>query len=257
MGQTGFPFLPSGGGLRHPGEGAALISRGEWKEAEQGLAWLIEAARADGCTGRLIELLLLEALALQAQGQSAAALRALEECLDLAEPEGYLRIFLDEGEPMTGLLEAALHGGIHPDYAAQLLESFPGAAPRETPAARPSRQAQALREPLTEREIEVLRLVAAGLTNKEIALRLCISVRTVKYHTTSIFTKLDASEPRPGCPPGKRIGGSLNRSGVGEKNAKMRRLRAAARKRLILALFVPNLYLCTVSTVPRSRYTLL
>jgi LuxR family maltose regulon positive regulatory protein len=133
--------------------------------------------------GLVIEYEILIALAVQTLGQSEKALQALERALALAEPEGFVRIFVDEGEPMAHLLYEAAAGRIRPEYAGRLLAAFPTAAPPE------SKRAEMV-EPLSERELEVLRLIAEGLSNEEIAQRLVLSLPTVKWHTGNIYGKL-------------------------------------------------------------------
>jgi LuxR family maltose regulon positive regulatory protein len=145
------------------------------------LAQLLQAARAAGRMGSAIKILALQALAFQAQGDHGQALSALKQVLALAEPEGYMRTFVDEGPPMAKLLRHALSQGIAPSYVARLLAAF-GETTEPT--------AQPLVEPLSERELEVLRLVAAGLSNREIAQELVIAVSTVKSHTNHIYGKL-------------------------------------------------------------------
>jgi LuxR family maltose regulon positive regulatory protein len=109
---------------------------------------------------------------------------ALEHALRLAEPEGYVRLFADLGLPMARLLQEARSRDVMPDYVAKLLAAC--GADLAWPAARE----QALPEPLTPREQEILKLVAAGLTNREIAAQLVVSPETVKKHTASIYGKL-------------------------------------------------------------------
>ena len=111
----------------------------------------------------------------------AQAMIALEHALTLAEPGGYVRIFLDEGEPMARLLYRAVERGIAPEYAGQLLAAFPALE------AKPHTE---MVEPLSERELDVLRLIAEGLSNQEIARRLHLSLSTVKWHTGNIYGKL-------------------------------------------------------------------
>ena len=132
-----------------------------------------------GRLGAAIEMQVLRALALPDAG---AALDALGQALALAEPEGYVRPFLDGGEPLCALLKRAAAAGIAPRYAAGLLAAC-------EPSPRP---AQPLVEPLTGRELEVLRLLAEGLSNREVGARLFISLPTVKSHTRSIYGKLGA-----------------------------------------------------------------
>ncbi|MBP7686429.1 MAG: tetratricopeptide repeat protein [Thermoflexales bacterium] len=153
---------------------------------------LLHAAEESRRIGSVIEISIVQALAYQAQGNTSAALVALDRALTLAEPEGYVRIFVDEGESMRWLLEKQAHGREHQPigYAAQLLAAF---APPATILPSAVRQPQStLIEPLSERELEVLQHIAAGLTNREIADRLYLSLYTVKAHARSIYDKLDA-----------------------------------------------------------------
>jgi LuxR family maltose regulon positive regulatory protein len=133
-----------------------------------------------------IEVQALRALAFQSRGDAPAARAALRQALALAEPEGYVRTFVDEGPPMARLLyEAAAHG-IAPAYAGKLLAAFPAPPPDRPPPG----PAAGLVEPLSGRELEVLRLIAEGLSNQEVARRISISLRTVKWHTGHIYGKL-------------------------------------------------------------------
>ena len=157
---------------------------------------LLNAAEEGERTGSVIEILVLQALAHHAQGDIPAALVPLERALTLAEPEGYVRIFVDEGSPMAQLLQTAAAHGIVPDYVARLLSVWEagrqgedGPSPsRVSPA--PSPPAQPLSEPLSERELEVLRLIAQGLSNRDISERLFRALSTVKGHNRNIFGKL-------------------------------------------------------------------
>jgi LuxR family maltose regulon positive regulatory protein len=149
------------------------------------LAQLRKAAEAAERTGSLIKILPLQSLAFQAQGDLDQASSTLEQALSLAEPEGYVRTFVDEGQPMARLLRRALTRSIAPSYVSKLLAAFGESAPAASHAA------QALVEPLTERELEVLRLIAAGLSNREIAQELVVAVSTVKSHINHIYGKLD------------------------------------------------------------------
>jgi LuxR family maltose regulon positive regulatory protein len=133
----------------------------------------------------VLEILILKALAHQALGDGEQARDALARALSLAEAGGYVRIFLDEGPPMAHLLYEAAARGMAPQYLGKLLAAFPA----EEPAA--ARQAAVeMVEPLTARELEVLQLVAEGLSNQEIAGRLFLSLTTVKWHTHNIYGKL-------------------------------------------------------------------
>jgi len=178
-----------------------LIAQGKPEAALQLLDSLLQVAEAAGQTGNVIELLALKALALQARGQSAQATTTLERALTLAEPEGYLRIFVDEGEPMRLLIadfrlrigrQAHSAPDSTPDhlfaYVDKLLATFPGAALSAQSAI--SNLKSEMVEPLSERELEVLRLIAEGLSNAEIAERLVIAQGTVKRHINNIYGKL-------------------------------------------------------------------
>jgi LuxR family maltose regulon positive regulatory protein len=171
-----------------------IIAQGNVKEAESLLHRLEEGAKTGERFGRLIEILILRAVTLQALGRHSEALQSLKISLALAEPEGSVRIFIDEGEPMAKLLETAIRNEIHPEYASRLLASFPASSRRSSSILEFQKLNLKLVEPLSGREIMVLQLIAEGLTNKEIAQRLSISVRTVKYHNTRIFTKLEVDK---------------------------------------------------------------
>jgi len=159
-----------------------LLAQGKPDVADAFLERLLQAAELAGRTGRVIEILTLRALARQAYGGAPGAMGALERSLALAEPEGYVRTFVDEGAPMAALLRHALSQGIARNYVSRLLAAF-----GEPAAASP------LIEPLTAREREVLCLIAAGLKNQDIADCLVISVATVKSHVTNIYGKLGVS----------------------------------------------------------------
>ena len=167
---------------------------------------LLKAAEEGGRMGSVIEILVLQALAHEAQGDIPAALAPLERALTLAEPEGYVRIFVDEGMPMARLLYEALSQGVEPDYIRRLLAAFPVAEPEQT-ASSPTRGSKSeLVEPLSERELEVLQLIAEGLTNQEVASRLYLSLHTVKVHTRNIFTKLAVKNRAQAVARGRALG---------------------------------------------------
>ena len=131
---------------------------------------------------------LLAALAQHAAGESGQAMDMLAEALALAEPGGLLRVFVDEGVPMARLLREALAHGVSPDLVRRLLAAFPVESPPRVGAATAH-----LAESLTQRELEVLALVAEGLSNQAIAGRLVLSVHTVKVHARNINGKLGVS----------------------------------------------------------------
>jgi LuxR family maltose regulon positive regulatory protein len=148
---------------------------------------LLAAAEVGGRTGHAIEALIGLSLALQAQGKPDAALMALKRALALAEPEGYVRAFVDEGAAMAGLLARVTS---FPAYVARLLAAFQGPEVESAGAPGAVAQPSALFEPLSQRELEILRLLAEGLSNRQIAARLVLAVGTVKAHVHTIYGKL-------------------------------------------------------------------
>ena len=152
-----------------------------------------------------LKALVLLAVALDAHGERARAVELLDEALTLAEPGGFIRIFVDEGAPMARLLYEALSQGVHPDYVRRLLMAFPAAEPQQ---AAPSRAAAGIRlaEPLSARELEVLSLIAEGLNNQQIAARLYLSPHTVKAHARNIYAKLGVSSRTQAAAKGRALG---------------------------------------------------
>jgi LuxR family transcriptional regulator, maltose regulon positive regulatory protein len=148
---------------------------------------LLQAAEEGGRVGSAIEILALQALAREAQGQSSSALAPLERALTLAEPEGYVRVFVDEGRTMARLLSEAAARGIMPDYAARLLTAFE-VEDQKSVDETPLSLARAPAEPLSQRELEVLQLIARGLSNREIGGRLFLALDTVKGHNRTTET---------------------------------------------------------------------
>ena len=138
--------------------------------------------------GSVLEILIVRALALEAKGDQMSALSTLERALVLAAPEGYIRLFVDEGPPILSLLRLAYRRGIVPEYVASLLAAFGEQHTSNLPP--PSPRSSVLAEPLTEREREVLRLLLEGASNREIARRLVLSVNTVKRHVYNLCGKL-------------------------------------------------------------------
>jgi LuxR family transcriptional regulator, maltose regulon positive regulatory protein len=163
-----------------------LIVKGDGPSIERALAQLerlLQTADVEGRAGVTIETLALLALAHWRRADQTDAMISLERALQLAEGEGYVRVFADLGLPMARLLQEARSRAVLPEYVATLL-----AAVGEL--ASPATVGGVLPEPLTAREQEVLQLLAAGLTNREIAEQLVISAETVKKHTASIYGKL-------------------------------------------------------------------
>jgi LuxR family maltose regulon positive regulatory protein len=159
----------------------------------------LQLAEEDGRNGTLIEVLILRALALNQLGDGDAALETLDQALQLAEPEGYLRVFVDEQEPMEVLLRHVLTRGGHSAYVSNLLSVFRDSS--SPPAA--------VREALTARERDVLRLLGLGLSNREIAERMVVSEGTVKSHVHNLIGKLGVTSRTQVLVRGREIGVSL------------------------------------------------
>jgi LuxR family transcriptional regulator, maltose regulon positive regulatory protein len=170
-------------------------SKSSIREAMGLLERLLKAAEEGGRMGSAIEIRVLQALAHQALGDISAALLPLQQALTLAEPEGYMRMFVDEGPRMAELLREGAARGIMPGYTAKLLAAFAGEQPTgvvQPPASIP----QSLIEPLSQRELEVLRLFNTELSGPEIARELVVALSTVRTHTKSIYTKLNVDNRR-------------------------------------------------------------
>ena len=159
------------------------------QEATRLLERLLRAAEEGQRTGSVIEILVLQALARQARDDIPAALASLRRAMTLAEPEGYVRIFADEGPPMASLLRAAAKQGIARSYVRRLL-----AAVNQTEDSTPA--SQGLIEPLSERELDVLRLLGTDLGGPDIARELVVSLNTVRTHTKNIYAKLGVNNRR-------------------------------------------------------------
>jgi LuxR family maltose regulon positive regulatory protein len=215
--------------LAHITQARVLLARNRPDEALRLLSCLEESARLGGRQGRLIEIMLLEALARQALEEPEQANLTLNNSLALARPSGYVRIFLDEGRPMQLLIAGwVAQAGASPlrSYAVDLLAQFdaePGAVAAAQgkvsaaggASARPG-QARAedevwtvqnvLVEPISPRELEVLHLISLGSTNQEIARKLVVSPGTVKAHTSSIYRKLDVANRTEAVARARQLG---------------------------------------------------
>ena len=165
------------------------LARGETKAALAVLASFRQDVEAKGWRDEQLRTAVLQALARRANGERDEALRCLREALALAAPNGLVRTFVDEGAPMASLLAEAAALGVMPDYVAALRDAFRAEEPPVGVEASPG-AAESLIEALTRRELEVLRLVAEGLSNEEIGERLFLSLSTVKGHNQKIFDKL-------------------------------------------------------------------
>jgi LuxR family maltose regulon positive regulatory protein len=170
-----------------------LIAQGELEKAYGLLVRLEKDAENGGRKGELIAILALQSLSLHSLGEGDQAISTLERALTLAEPEGLVRIFVDEGPPMARLLYEAISRGIASDYIYRLLGAFPDAEPVQIEPLKSHDSTIELIEHLSEREIEILQLIAEGLTNQEIASKLYLSLNTVKAHNRNIYSKLSVS----------------------------------------------------------------
>jgi LuxR family maltose regulon positive regulatory protein len=160
---------------------AALTVLAPWRQHVEERGWEDERLKA----------MVLQAVAHNANGDTDTAVYALGDALALAEPGGFIRIFIDEGASMVRLLSEAIARGIKPDYAGKLLAASRAEGHVSTaPPTPPPHPTQSLIEPLSQRELEVLRLVAQGLSNREIGDRLFLALDTVKGHNRVIFSKL-------------------------------------------------------------------
>jgi LuxR family maltose regulon positive regulatory protein len=168
----------------------AYLAHGEPAAALALLAPLRQQAEARQWPDERLQAIVLQAVAYQALGQKWDARRHLAEALPLAEPGGFIRIFVDEGAPMARLLADAAAQGMAPGYVGRLLAALE-AEPRRRPDRAPTASFDsALTEPLSQRELEVLQLIAHGLSNNEIGERLFLALDTVKGHNRRIFAKL-------------------------------------------------------------------
>jgi LuxR family maltose regulon positive regulatory protein len=169
---------------------------GSLDEAARLLGRLLQAAETGGRLGSAIQILLLQALVYQAQDMLPHARAAMERALALAEPEGYVRLFVDEGEAMRSLIEKLSRDQDHPlgGYADKLLDAFVQIVP--VPQSKVNNQKSAMVEPLSERELDVLKLLRSELSGPEIAQQLIVSLNTLRTHTKNIFNKLGVNNRR-------------------------------------------------------------
>jgi LuxR family maltose regulon positive regulatory protein len=176
---------------------ARLLIERSVRDAAPFLERLCIAARTGGRIGSVIEIMILQSLAQQAMGNTRGALDHLAQALALAEPEGFLRLFMDHGTRMRDLLRHATARGLAGEYTRRVLAAFDAPSPPPKQAAVPADRATAAAsgpvQALTTRELEILRLIAAGLRNQEIADHLSISAATVKRHIANAYGKLGAA----------------------------------------------------------------
>ena len=169
---------------------------------------------ARGWADERLKAMVLQTLALSAHDEKNQAAHLLGEVLALAEPEGFVRLFLDEGPPMAELLCAAAEQEIRPNYVKKLLAAFEAemkderqftAVPSHPSLVEPLNH-PSLVEPLSQRELEVLRLIAQGHSNAEISQRLYLALSTVKGHNLRIFAKLQAQNRTEAVARGRELG---------------------------------------------------
>jgi len=165
------------------------LAQGDALTALAVLEPLRQQMEAKAWQDELLNVMVLQAVALHAHGEKDKAVQLLGEALALAEPGGFIRIFVDEGPPMAALLREAAKLGIAPNYVRQLLAAFGKAEGRTSVT-------QLLIEPLSERELEVLRLLRTDLNGPEIAQQLIVSLNTLHTHTNNIFKKLGVNNRR-------------------------------------------------------------
>jgi len=159
---------------------AALAVLSSWRGQVEANGWQDERLRV----------MVLQAVALQAHGEQDQAVQVLSDALALSEPGGFIRLFVDEGRAMAHLLSAAAALGMMPDYIRKLLAVFAAEKQQGEDQSYLQPPAQSLIEPLSRREVEVLQLIAQGLSNQEISERLFLALDTVKGHNRKIFGKL-------------------------------------------------------------------
>ncbi len=159
-------------------------------EVPEFLARLLTAAEDGKRTGSLIDILVVQALTHHALGDSTAAIASLMRAIDLAQPEGYVRVFLDEGPPMGALLKLAAKQPNAPSYVRRLLAADVTTAKGQAPSG------QLLIEPLSERELEVLHLLESDLDGPDMARELMVSLPTLRTHTSNIYAKLGVNSRR-------------------------------------------------------------
>ncbi len=187
-----------------------LLARADPRRAAALLDLLHAAALDQHRSGSLIEICVLQALAFDADGEDEAALDAIAQALRIAEPQGHIRVFTDEGVPMAALLTRAMAGARRDRYApaipfgylARVRRSFADAEPGPAPAADPG----LLVDPLTSRESEVLGLMSKGMSNPAIAAQLVVSLDTVKKHVSHILDKLGVRNRTEAVTRGRELG---------------------------------------------------
>ncbi len=183
-----------------------LIVQKRAEEAIPLLDRLIDSADAGQRNGELIVYLSLQALAYYDLSKNNQALSYISRALVLAEPEGYIRTFVDLGPGMHELLQLAARHDISPTYTLELLSAFPSIASPEQPVPVSQRRSIPMFDPLNDREMQILRLLSARLSNQELAEELYLSVNTVKWYARNIYLKLGAANRREAVSRAKELG---------------------------------------------------
>ncbi len=206
---------------QYPVAARLRIAEGRPREALALLESALPIVERMNRIGLVIEYQALIALAAQALGQDERAMQSLERALALAEPASFVRLFVDEGKPMARLLYEAATRHIHPEYVGRLLAAFPASCQPTadswqhsaiSPQKGEGHKHSALSThrptvtPLSERELEVLRLIATGLSNEEVARQLVVSLPTVKFHTGNIYSKLGVRNRTEAVARGRGLG---------------------------------------------------
>jgi LuxR family transcriptional regulator, maltose regulon positive regulatory protein len=183
-----------------------LLAVSRLKESSELLDVLLEHAERGQRVTNMIEILLLRALVFRGLNSTAEAFAAIERALDLSEPEGFIRIFIDEGPKLARLLYEGTTRGDMTSYANRVLTSFPAVQLPTAPAADMKNPGDRSLEPLSSRELEVLHLIGEGHSNQDIGDRLFISLHTVKAHTRNIYAKIDAHSRTEAVAKGRAFG---------------------------------------------------
>jgi LuxR family maltose regulon positive regulatory protein len=182
------------------------LARGDASRALTVLEPLRQQMEVKGWQDEQLKVMVLQAVAYDAHSEADKAVQILSDALALAKPGGFIRIFVDEGLPMARLLYKALAQGVEPAYIRRLLAAFPVAEPEQATSWPLRGPESEWVEPLSEREREVLHLIAEGLTNQEVATRLYLSLHTVKVHARNIYAKLAVTNRTQAIAQGRALG---------------------------------------------------
>jgi LuxR family maltose regulon positive regulatory protein len=189
-----------------PIKARVYLAQGETKSAWQAVKTARQEAESAGRQDKLLESVVLTSITRNMLGEVDQALQALLEALQLAQPAGIIRIFIDEGPAMAHLLRLAFDRGMERDYVQRLLDAFDQVKGLESVSGTSEVNQSGLIEPLSERELEVLELIAEGLTNKAIGERLYLSLNTVKVHTRNIYGKLGVNNRTQAVAKSRELG---------------------------------------------------